>query len=189
MSETQIRLAVIVGSTREGRRAPVVADWFAGEARRSESINGVDVIDLADASLPETLSSTPGAQVIATAKRLNAADAVVIVVPEYNHSFPAAVKTVLDWTSSAWKAKPVGFVSYGGRSGGLRAVEQLRQVLPEMHAMSVRESVSFHDVWGQFDAEGQPNEAMACAAAAGVMIDRLVWWGLALKDAREKRPY
>ena len=43
-----------------------------------------------------------------------------------------------------WQAKPIGFVSYGGLSGGLRAVEQLRQVFAELHAMTVRDSVSLH---------------------------------------------
>ncbi len=82
-----------------------------------------------------------------TAQRFAAADAFVIVTPEYNHSFPTPLKTAIDWHSTQWHAKPVSFVSYGGASGGLRAVEHLRQAFAEVHAVTVRNSISFHGVW------------------------------------------
>ena len=122
---TRLQLAIVIGSTRKGRLAPAVAEWFAGVARESGEM-AVDVIDLAEARLPEVLSDQPGPEVEAMARRrLAAAEAFVVVTPEYNHSFPAPLKTAIDWHRREWQAKPVGFVSYGGRSGGLRAVEQL----------------------------------------------------------------
>ena len=69
------------------------------------------------------------------------------MTPEYNHSFPAALKNVIDWHGPQWHVKPVGFVSYGGISGGLRAVEQLRLVFAELHAVGIRDTVSFHSAW------------------------------------------
>ncbi len=69
----------------------------------------------------------------------------VVVTPEYNHSFPGPLKAAIDRHVTPWQAKPVGFVSYGGISGGLRAVEHLRQVFAELHAVTVRETVSF--IW------------------------------------------
>src|SRR5271165_2393581 len=122
-----LNLAIIIGSTRKGRFAPVVARWFVGQAERRDDM-AVDVIDLADTQLPDVLSGEPGPEVAAVTTRLAAADAFVVVTPEYNHSFPAPLKNAIDWHSREWRAKPVGFVSYGGIGGGLRAVEQLRLV-------------------------------------------------------------
>jgi len=188
MPDTPLRLAIIIGSTREGRFAPTVAAWFADHARARTDLV-VDVVDLAEARLPDVLSTKPAPSVRAMSQRLAAADAFVIVTPEYNHSFPASLKNAIDWHFKEWQAKPVGFVSYGGMSGGLRAVEHLRQVFVELHAVTVREAVSFHGVWGLFDTNGQPKDAAHFRTAAKAMLDQLTWWGQALRDARERRPY
>ena len=111
------------------------------------------------------------------------------MTPEYNHSFPAPLKNVIDWHFTQWQAKPVGFVSYGGISGGLRAVEQLRQVFAELHAVTIRDTVSFHGVWAQFDSDGRPNDAARYEKAARTMLDQLAWWGRTLREGRAKRPY
>ena len=183
-----LHLAVIVGSTRAGRFGPTVANWFVSQAEQRDGMT-IDLIDLVDAQLPFVLSSTPGPPVAGMSARLAAADAFVIVTPEYNHSFPAALKNAIDWHFVEWRAKPIGFVSYGGASGGLRAVEQLRQVFAELHAVTVRDSVSFHGASRLFDADGQPLEPQRCAAAAGKMLDQIGWWGHALRDARAKHPF
>jgi len=188
MPDSPLHLAIIIGSTRQGRFAPTVATWFANQARSRPDLI-VDVIDLAEARLPDVLSTQPAASVKAMSQRLGAADAFVVVTPEYNHSFPASLKNAIDWHFKEWRAKPVGFVSYGGMSGGLRAVEHLRQVFGELHAVTVRDAVSFHGVWGLFDTDGQPKDAAGCQAAATAMLDQLIWWGLALREARERRPY
>jgi len=186
-----IKLAVIVGSTRRGRFAPVVATWFADRAGRREDLS-VDVLDLADLGLPDTLNGfgeDPAPEVAVVSPRLAAADAFVVVTPEYNHSFPAPLKSAIDWHFTEWQAKPVGFVSYGGVGGGLRAVEQLRQVFAELHAVTVRDTVSFHGAWSRFDDDGAPLDRAEVDKAATTVLDQLVWWGTALKEARAKRPY
>jgi NAD(P)H-dependent FMN reductase len=183
---------VIVGSTREGRFGPTVATWFVEQAGQRDDVI-TEVVDLAEARLPTELSSEPGpeaAQSLASvASRLAAADAFVVVTPEYNHSFPASLKNAIDWHVTQWQAKPVGFVSYGGLSGGLRAVEHLRQVFAELHTVTVRDTVSFHGAWEQFDSDGRPKDPSTCNAAAKTMLDALVWWGQALRSARSVRPY
>ena len=85
---------------------------------------------------------------------LNDADAFIIVTPEYNHSFPASIKALIDWHYTEWRAKPIGFVSYGAMSGGLRAVEQLRLIFAEMHSVTVRNCVSFANYWELFQEDG-----------------------------------
>ncbi|MEU6154071.1 NAD(P)H-dependent oxidoreductase [Actinosynnema sp. NPDC047251] len=186
-----IKLAVIVGSTRKGRFAPVVANWFAEQAGQREDL-AVDVLDLADVGLPDVLNGfgeEPADEVKVVSPRLAGADAFVVVTPEYNHSFPAPLKNAIDWHYTEWQAKPVGFVSYGGVGGGLRAVEQLRQVFAELHAVTVRDTVSFHGAWSRFDDDGEPLDPEGVNGAAKTMIDQLVWWGAALREARDKRPY
>ena len=112
-----------------------------------------------------------------------------MVTPEYNHSFPAPLKNAIDWHFKEWRAKPVGFVSYGGISGGLRAVEQLRQVFAELHAVTVRDTVSFHGAWTQFDSEGRLKDPERYEKGTQSMLDQLAWWGQALREARSQRPY
>ncbi|MCQ8769024.1 NADPH-dependent FMN reductase [Streptomyces telluris] len=195
MSESTFRLAVIVGSTRDGRFGPTVAKWFAEQAARHGDIE-VDLVDLALHPLPMRLSPEPTAEDAAAlaevTPRLEQADAFVVLTPEYNHSYPASLKNLIDWHYTQWQAKPVGFVSYGGLSGGLRAVEHLRPVFTELHAVTIREQVSFHNPWGKFDDDGRHLDAEAgeqAAGAAKVMIDQLTWWALSLREARAARPY
>ncbi|MCQ4042055.1 NADPH-dependent FMN reductase [Streptantibioticus rubrisoli] len=192
MSTTPLRLAIVVASVREGRFGPTVANWFTGVAEQREDL-AVEVIDLVDHQLPMALSKDPSPEVAAelarVSPRLEQADAFVVVTPEYNHSFPASLKSLIDWHYTQWRAKPVGFVSYGGLSGGLRSVEQLRPIFAELHAVTVRDVVSFHNPWGQFDADGAPKDPSGPEAAAKVLLDQLSWWGNALRDARAKHPY
>ncbi|WP_436777887.1 NADPH-dependent FMN reductase [Yinghuangia sp. YIM S09857] len=188
---TPMRLAVIVGSNRDGRFAPVVADWAVREARAYGAWE-VDVIDVATTPLPSAIE-VPGMsearEVAELGARLAAADAFVVVTPEYNHSFPAALKHMIDLFRDEWRAKPVGFVSYGGMGGGLRAVEQLRLVFAELHAVGMRDSISFHMAWERFDEEGRPVDAEGCASAAKGMLAQLEWWSRTLLEARAARPY
>ncbi|MCX4096247.1 NAD(P)H-dependent oxidoreductase [Nocardia sp. alder85J] len=180
-----LRLEVIVASVRPQRLAPVVADWFLRTARADPAFD-VDVLDLARWSLPVELTETP--EVGAYRERLSAADAFVVVTSEYNHGYPAALKTALDTAKHEWRAKPVGFVSYGGLAGGLRAVEQLRQVVAEIHMVSIRETVSFHQVKRRFDADGNTEDGAAVDASAR-MLRQLAWWGRHLRAARAADPY
>ncbi|WP_031011721.1 NADPH-dependent FMN reductase [Streptomyces sp. NRRL F-5727] len=191
MTTPPLRLALIVGSTRTGRFGPTVAGWFADRVRDHTAFD-VDVIDLAELQLPPALpafGADPGPQVEALAGRLARADAFAVVTPEYNHSFPAPLKDMIDRFRTPWHAKPVGFVSYGGMSGGLRAVEQLRPVFAELHAVTVRDQVSFHNVWEVFDTDGRPLNPPAAETAAKQLLDQLAWWARALHTARTAHPY
>ncbi|TCN57296.1 NAD(P)H-dependent FMN reductase [Rhodococcus sp. SMB37] len=188
--QAPIRLGIIVGSVREGRVAPVVANWFAEVVRCHSGVDGqefgIDIIDLAETPLPQDLSG--GSDVEAFTRRIDATEAFVVITSEYNHGYPAALKTAIDSVKHEWRAKPVGFVSYGGLSGGLRAVEQLRQVVVEVHMVPVRESVSFHRVKHAFAADGTTRDGAAIDSAAR-MLRQLEWWVHAVRRGREDRPY
>jgi Predicted flavoprotein len=157
-NDSPLRTAVLIGSTREGRFGPVVATWLVGHIDQREDMTS-DLIDFVETPMPTVFPAFGQAPSEETTKllsavtpRMAAADAFVIVTPEYNHSFPAPLKNAIDWHNEQWHAKPVAFVSYGGIAGGLRAVEQLRVVLAEVHAVTIRNTVSLHNYGVVFDA-------------------------------------
>lgn len=188
MSENVLSIAVLVGSDRPNRLGGVVAEWFLRQARRRRDME-FDVIDLLDVELPAVLPQSPVAAVEEYRRRVDAADGFVLITPEYNHGYPASVKQAIDLAKTEWYAKPVGFVSYGGLAGGVRAVEQLRQVFAELHVFGVRDAVSLSRVRHLFDDEGELIDPELPTDATLKMLERLSWWGLALKEARQKRPY
>jgi NAD(P)H-dependent FMN reductase len=172
--ETPIRIALIYGSTRKGRFCDTVARWAARE------ITKVGVFDL-----DEVDPSEPGA----LHDRLRRADAFIVVTPEYNHGYTAPLKALIDDVGAEWHAKPVAFVSYGGVSGGLRAVEQLRQVFAELHAVSIRDSVSFAGAHERFDENGEAREPERARRTMTRLLAQLQWWAITLREARHARPY
>ncbi|WP_370309528.1 NADPH-dependent FMN reductase [Sinimarinibacterium flocculans] len=171
-----LRLALIYGSTRAGRFCDTIADWTRGEIARHGGF-AVNVIDPARTAEDDVAAS------------LAAADAFVVLVPEYNHGYPAPLKALIDAHYDEWQAKPVAFVSYGGISGGIRAVEQLRQVFAELHAVGVRDAVSFSNAAEQFDEHGCLRNPARARRSAATMLARLHWWAAVLREARRARPY
>lgn len=184
--EPVIDVAVIIGSTRQDRRGPDVARWLLAQLAGRSDLR-IDLIDLDEVDLPARLPADDDPRAIALTARIGEADAFIVVTPEYNHGYPAALKQAIDVPYREWQAKPVAFVSYGGMSGGIRAVEQLRQVFAELHAVTVRDGVAFAGT--RVDADGRAEDAEGTAAAAKVMVDQVVWWASALREARAIRPY
>lgn len=155
------------------RFGTAVTRWFAREVERADEFK-LDLIDLS--MVPHT--ELP--------RRIEDADAVMIVTAEYNHAYPGDVKTAIDAVRRPWYAKPVGFVVYGGRSGGLRAAEQLRLVFGELHAVTIRDSLGFREE--DFTDDGEPADPTTTAAAAA-LLRQLAWWARSLRDARANQPY
>ncbi len=178
--EKQIRIGVVYGSTRTGRFCDKVAQWAASRIGGKAGY-AVELIDPAVLERGEDFGSLR--------QRMGGCDAFVIVTPEYNHGYPAPLKSLIDSVGAEWHAKPVAFVSYGGISGGLRAVEQLRLVFAELHAMTIRDSVSFAGAWEQFDESGMLLNPERAERSMDAMLRRLQWWASALKVARETLPY
>ena len=183
MSDT-IHIGLIYGSTRKGRFCDTVVRWAAGEIR-AQGHYTIDIIDPAEINLgADRDSSAPTLW-----QRMAKCDAFVVVTPEYNHGYPAALKLLIDSVGAEWHAKPVAFVSYGGVSGGLRAVEQLRQVFAELHAVTVRDSVSFAGAWQLFNSTGELIEPDRHRRSLAAMLERLRWWAIALRNARRATPF
>lgn len=188
MSEREqapLRVAVIVGSTREGRVGDRVAGWITDLAARVPALEPA-VVDLADFAFPTRLPERPSPDMLGFVSAIGDAEAFLVVTPEYNRSFPASLKQAIDYAYDEWRAKPVGFVSYGYKARGLLAVEQLRQVFGELHTVTMRDVVGL-DLAAVADQAGASDGDAEAAAKA--LLDQLVWWGMALREARAARPY
>lgn len=184
---SKINVALIYGSTREGRFCDKVASWADAQlARRVEFV--LDVVDPVALALPTRHERNRSSALAALEQRISRADAFVVVTPEYNHGYPAALKFLIDSIYDEWQAKPVAFIS-GGISGGLRVVEQLRLVFAELHAVTIRDTLSFANVWEQFDAAGELREPDRAAKRMASLLAQLKWWALALREARNAAPY
>ncbi len=188
---------MIIGSTREGRIGPAVAGWFVGLAAAASSGDlALEVIDLRETGLPERLAEGHPNRgeypdsVRPFAARIAAADGYVLVTPEYNHGYPASLKHALDAVGPEWRAKPVAFVSYGGVAGGVRAVEQLRQVVVELHLVPLRDAVILPGARRAFAGGSVPaDEDGRLADSVSTLVRRLSWWARALRTQRESEPY
>lgn len=188
MMVEKISVALIYGITREGRFCDTVVRWAESQMAGNTDFS-LQIIDPAELAMPMRMERNCDPQLAALKTLLADADAFIVVTPEYNHGYPAALKHLIDSAYGVWQAKPVGFVSYGGLSGGVRAVEQLRQVFAEVHAMTVRNAVSFADAWEQFDHNGNLRGADRAEQSMTMMLTQLRWWATALKQARSMQPY
>ncbi len=182
---SDLRIAVIIGSVRNGRIGDRVGAWVQG--RLADAGVKVDLIDLAEVTVPGAMHGHP--DVADLTARIDRATAVIVVTPEYNRSYPGPMKSAIDSVREPWRAKPVAFVSYGGVAGGLHAVEALRSVFAELHAVTIRETVSFAGPWGRFDEDGRCSDDTDAVEALHRLLAQLDWWADALESARERQPY
>lgn len=156
------KIKVILGSSREGRSGKKIADWFMSQTEAYRAFFDFELLDLKEWNIPffdNPISPGMGGEPVGKAKewaaKIAEADGVIIVTPEYNHGYPAVLKNALDVIYKEWNYKPVSFVSYGGVSGGIRAVEQLKQVTLELKMYPLHEEVNIHYIWQAFDESGQ----------------------------------
>jgi NAD(P)H-dependent FMN reductase len=186
-------LVIIIGSTRPGRAGLPIAQWFADRAKEHGGFD-VTVADLAEIGLPllnepnhPRLRQYTQEHTREWSATVDAADAFVIVTPEYNSGYPAALKNALDYLHHEWHHKPVGFVSYGGVSAGTRATAQLKQVVTTLRMLPVADSVTipFHSQFLQ-DAALRPNDILE--QAADTMLGELVRTQAALRPLRAPAP-
>ncbi len=137
MSNTNLKIGIILGSTRQGRVSPQVGEWVKGIAdSHGEGI--FEIVDIAEYKLPFLGEETENeAGVVNWREKIDSLDGFVFIVQEYNHSITAALKNALDHARAEWNNKAAGIVSYGG-AGGTRAAEHLRGILGELMVADVR---------------------------------------------------
>ncbi len=188
------KILIIWGSTREGRKGEIVANWVKKLVEQQSDIE-FEFIDLKDWDLPfyndPNLASSGNYSYDSTKKwseKISEGDGYLIIAPEYNHAPPAVLKNALDLLFKEWNKKPVAFVSYGGSAGGARAVEQLREVAIELDMVPVREAVHLVRFFRSFDEEGNLKESDSFYNDLVIaMLEKLIWWTNGLKKLRENQ--
>ncbi len=185
-----LKLQTIIVSTRPGRKGPAVAKWFHDYAAGNGSFDA-ELVDLAEAGLPvydepehPRLRKYIHDHTKDWSKSVDSADAFVFVTPEYNFGPPPSFINMMSYLSHEWAYKPAGFVSYGGLSGGLRAVQLEKLTLTTLKMMPIPEAVAV-PMFAQHikDDVFQPTDMMVDGAKN--MIAELHRWATALKTMRE----
>ncbi len=115
-----------------------------------------------------------------------AADAYIFVTPEYNYSPPPSLVNALDYLYREWNYKPCGFVSYGGVSGGLRAVQAAKMQITTLKVMPMVEGVMVPMVASQINDEDQFQSNELIDKSAGTLLDELRYWTDGFKAMRDK---
>jgi NAD(P)H-dependent FMN reductase len=171
-------LQVIIGSTRPGRVGPAVADWITQQAKRQGDFE-VEVTDLAELNLPffdepnhPRLGRYVHQHTMDWSAIVEASDAFVFVIPEYNHTFNAVTKNALDYLHAEWQNKPAGIVSYGGASGGAHAARALEPVLGALRMVPAG-TVSVQAIREHLDEAGRLEPTQQMNAAATAMLVQL----------------
>lgn len=185
-----IKVAIILGSTRPGRRGEPVAHWVHDIAKQRSDAE-FELVDIKDYNLPHLDEPMPPSlgqysqpHTLAWAAKIDSFDAYVFVTPEYNHSTSGALKNAIDFLYREWNNKAAGFVSYGG-AGGARAVEHLRLVMAELQVATVRAQVMF-SLFTDFENFTIFKPAAMHEGYVNTMLDQVIAWGGALKTVREK---
>jgi NAD(P)H-dependent FMN reductase len=184
-----VRIAIIMGSTRPGRKAEAVAKWVY-EIARMRSDAEFELVDIKDFKLPlldEPMPPMMGQYTHQHTKdwsaKIASFDAYVFVTPEYNHGTSGALKNAIDYLYKEWVNKSAGFVGYGGASG-TRAVENLRLVMGELQVADVRAQVGL-SLFTDFENFSVFKPAPHHEKSVSTMLDQVIAWGGALKNLRE----
>jgi NAD(P)H-dependent FMN reductase len=186
-------LLIIVASTRPGRAGLPVARWFEPIARAHRGFD-VSTADLAEWNLPfldepnhPRLRQYTKEHTIRWSAEVDAADAFVFVMPEYNHGFNAPLKNAIDFLHHEWGHKPAGFVSYGGVAAGMRAVQQLKQVLISLNMVPVNDAVAIQFIAKQIE-DGELVVGEVLEQAADAMLTELAHVTEATRFLRATQP-
>ena len=189
------RLGVVIASVREGRVGLPVAQWFIERARQHGRFE-VAVVDLKDVDLPvfaeryhPRLRQYESDKQKAWSAMVAGLDAFVFVAPEYNYGTAPGLVNALDYLYVEWNYKAAAFVSYGGVSGGLRAVQMAKQTLGALKMVPIVEAVTIPFVTQAIDREsGTFNATEQHDKAAATMLDELHRWTTALASLRTPAP-
>ena len=188
---SELRIGIILGSTRPGRRGEQVAQWVLEQASKRDDAT-YELVDLADFNLPHLDEVHSASQARyekdhtkAWANAIDSYDGFVFVTPEYNHSTSGALKNAIDFIYAEWNNKAAGFVSYGV-AGGTRAVEHLRLIVGELQIADVRQQVALSLVT-DFEQYTTLRDIPHHEGALNTMLDQVVAWSRALQGVRSER--
>jgi NAD(P)H-dependent FMN reductase len=184
-----LKIAIIIGSTRPGRKGPAVGKW-AYELAQKRTDAEFELVDLADYNLPllnEPMPALSGQysheHTRMWSAKIASFDGYVFVTPEYNHSIPASLKNAIDFLKFEWVNKAAGFVGYGATNGA-RSIEHLRLVLSELQVATVRAQVGISMI-SDFENFSVFKPAGIHEKYVSDMLDQLIAWSGVLRTLRK----
>jgi NAD(P)H-dependent FMN reductase len=184
------QLKVIIASTRPGRKGIHVADWFMEAVKKYNDFE-VEVLDLAKINLPfldepkhPKLQQYEHEHTKDWSSKIDSAEAFIAIVPEYNYGMPPTLANAIDFVYKEWNYKPIGFVSYGGISGGTRSVQMCKEIMSTVKLVPLTEAVNLPFFEKKIDEKGQFHSDELIDNAVHLMMSELLKWTIALKPMR-----
>lgn len=185
-------LKIIVASTRPGRAGLPIGQWTYEQAIAHGGFTKTELVDLADVNLPfmnepnhPRLQQYTHQHTRDWSATIADADALVFVMPEYNHGYNAELKNAIDYLFNEWNHKAVGLVSYGAIAGGTRAVQQIKQVVAAVKMVPIVESVVAPFGFNLIGADGTVAAGDAMTGSARAMFEEIIRVDAALRPLRE----
>lgn len=177
-------IPVILGTTRQGRMSEPVANFLVEQVTQWNGVE-TELIDIRQLKFPieDAGQSIKDPQFAATCER---ADGLIIVVPEYNHSFPGWLKHVLDTNLEEYIHKAVGLCGVSASPfGGTRVIQSMLPVMRELGLVTTFYDLNFSSVYQLFDDSGKITEAQAYTRRFERFFKELVWMSSVLRFGRQ----
>ena len=186
-----MKLVIIIASTRPNRRGKVVADWFIPIAQQHGKFDEVEVADLAEINLPllDEPEEADSKEYVHQhtkdwSRRIDAADAFVVVTPEYNNTAPASLLNAFDYLYWEWAYKPVAFISYGAIAAGTRGLLNTRIKTTTLQMVPIKPGVFIPFIKTRIGEDGKFQAEERNEKSAVGMLDELHRWAEALQTLR-----
>lgn len=185
---SKLAIPLLLGTNRKDRQSENVAKWVFQKMHQHGSIDP-SYFDVRDFKLPtDDYGTSLGADYPEWREAIIAADALVIVTPEYNHGYPGALKSVLDLLLKEYIHKAVAFVGVSaGPWGGTRVIESMVPMVRELGLSPTFSDLNFPKVRQKFDENGELLDP-AYDGRVKAFLDELVWMAGALRWGRENLP-
>jgi len=183
-------IPVIVGSVRRNRESIKVAAFALNCLKGSGCVN-TEVLDLKEMALPimeERLRfrNDPPDSVALFSSKIDQADAIVIVTPEYNGGYPGVLKNALDYLKNEYRRKPFGIITVStAETGGILCLVTLRQIIVHLGGVPIPASLPVSRVQEALDSEGRPRDPKF-GKRANVFFEELLWFTEAIAAQKAK---
>ena len=184
MSAHKLYIPVVLGTVRKGRMSELPARFVTGELEKRDGIE-TELVDIA--TLPLRVDDAGGnVKDAGLSAKLERADALVLVVPEYNHSFPGLLKHVLDSYLKEYIHKAVGIAGVSaGPFGGTRVIQHLLPVMRELGLVTIFYDLNFGNVGKAFADDGSLNDD-AYVRRTDKFLKELIWMAQTLRHGRDQ---
>jgi NAD(P)H-dependent FMN reductase len=179
--DRNLKIGIILGSSREGRVSPSIGDWVIEIARKNLEAD-FEIVDVVDYNLPFYGENNIQDPVNKWNEKIKSLDGFIFITPEYNHSITGSLKNAIDHAYENWFNKAAGIVSYGF-GGGARAAEHLRGILGAIAIADVQTHPMLSMVTDFKDKKFDPNPYNEKVLSK--MIQEVVTWSKALKSIRK----